>query len=347
MYCTTGKYIGTGASQDILLPPGFVPTALFIHQDHGVQLGLYCFSPKLPERTHCQAAVSPSYQPIPDNNNLTFISGGFRTGSNFSISGAPHFWTAFMSETDVDVILWDGDGTYRTFVDPQFRMDFSLAFSTGQSCYLFSEALAAGPAITGGAADSDRSPVAFNPTGFDVYDELNVIGEKYVLFCFARTVDLWPIINPQYAASVGAWGDGTDNYEVETGAMWGVANLEPAFVMMFREGGTASQTLRTRIRENAPGKGSDNTIVGEVTNGIRTFTSKGFTVAANDYYAVGATYYGFAAAHRVPPVPTSQQSPMPLSTGISGLTSGSPGEYEMHKTTRKAMRQFNNLILGD
>jgi hypothetical protein len=84
---------------------------------------------------------------------------------------------------------------------------------------------------------------------------------------------------------------------------------------------------------------------GTSANAIQKKNINGFQIGteANINY-LNETYDWFCFAGTAPATQTAVSSRG--RPGYSGI-GGNPGEYEIHKTIRKAMRQFNNLILGD
>lgn len=268
------------------------------------------------------------------------------TGILAGTSGLRYVWLGIQSQNDAKVIYWSGNGAdNRTISGCGFQPDYVLAGMTviaGSSLTrIWHKSLGgdqSGQYIESATWDTDYIQ-GVHADGITVGTKSNINTTSNLAFCFKSG----------NRCEVGTW----------TGA-GGAGNRVVSLVEITQPIATLSNWKKTAINPqcsrgpyctlyNNAGNGNQINTVGQTTQshvalGTTTFTVDTIWDLLNSLNYFIAFSYGPTTPTAVGNTPSQSIS---RGSPLYPSATGNPGEYEFHKTVRKAMRQFNNLTLGD
>jgi hypothetical protein len=248
----------------------------------------------------------------------------------------------------------DGTGSWKTGSYVGTGADITVEAGIGARFALVQAAVGslwAGFAWEAQAADSGFSWAVLGAARNDIVTNVDTIaGVTFKAANYSvlgRTYYYLIFMNGSYA-NVGSYiGDGADNRDIVTTDI-GIPTI--FFLRRITQvgAGPPSQVIR---QATMTGDASYSYTTGISTNMIQSVAAGTFQVGTSfQVNSNNDTFYYLQVSGTATALTTT---PTPAGTGNKGsqlypsLGTGSPGSYEFHKTVRKAMRQFNNLSLGD
>lgn len=346
MYAEFGTYTGTGVAISIIV--GFRIDAVYVfYQNFG---GLTVGSRFMPTSGYLSLGAGTAGYGVDVLTAPVYIENGFTVPSGLSVVGHIYHWMALQHENDVGSISWSGDGSDgRNLTGLAFQPDYVfIAGNSGAQVprlwHVNRGGDSAGPYEANWASNKIQGVTS---NGFQVGSDMNAIGVNYSSICFKA--------NSLSCAVSSYIGDGIigGHRVIAIGTSW-----DPAFVTTMQRSTVTDTSTRgpTRFITNTADQGMQVKSFGEfhdqtiIAFGGATFT---IDITGGVYNQLDYEFYYLCIPRRlggvlstpakIPQVQSSNKG----SSLYPSLGTGTPGSYEFHKTVRKAMRQFNNLTLGD
>jgi hypothetical protein len=348
MYCKTGTFTGTGVARTISV--GWEPDLVIVGDPTATSFYMHSSAMLTDE----YAGISGVATYATDSTVIpSLTSDGFNLGTSISINtnGTAYWWVAIKNESnDFATVRWTGNNNdNRAFTGIGFQPDYILVCTDAAAEFdrAFHED------VVGEASGSFNFTGLFtswlsnyiqtsDADGFTVGTLLNATGSKYVAFCFKASTDS--------VETITYVGDGLGDRVIAL-----ARNSTPAAVLQqSRNILTPTFSLGGIWRtDQHTGDGQSIGAFGPSTQSIHSFGIAKYTVDTL-HNNVDYNFYSIMFFLRDPT--TSWRSSTATSiagqggnrgSGLYPFVTGNPGSYEFHKTIRKAMRQLNNLTLGD